>query len=117
MSIDGGSAGTTATLQSAKVQLSADYPVASIPDSAVQLVDDSTEIKRAEFNDGKFQIKITNDVATSVVVNFALNEFVNKVTGKPFILTNDATGDTTGIIPANSNVYSDCQHEQLCHPV
>ncbi len=102
LSIDGGTTGSTATLQSAQVQLNADYPVASIPDSAVQLVDDSTGIKRAEFSDGKFQIKITNGVAANVVVDFALKEFVNKVTGQPFVLTNDATGDITGIVPANS---------------
>ncbi len=101
LSIDGGTVGSTATLQSALVQLSSDYPVASIPDSAVQLVDDSTGIKRAEFSDGKFQIKITNGIATSVVVGFKLNEFVNRLTGQPFILKNDATGDVTGIVPAN----------------
>ena len=102
LSIDGGTTGSTATLQSAKVQLNSDYPVASIPDSAVQLVDDSTEIKRAEFKDGKFQIKVANDIATSIAVDFRLNEFVDRVTGKPFKLTNDANGDTSGIVQGNS---------------
>ena len=102
LSIDGGTTGSTATLQSAKVQLSSNYPVASIPDSAIQLIDDSTKIKRAEFSDGKFQIKITNDIATSIYVDFKLGEFVDKVTGHPFILKNDANGDTSGVIPANS---------------
>ncbi|MGA7161416.1 MAG: hypothetical protein WBZ48_10465 [Bacteroidota bacterium] len=102
LGIDGGSVGSAATLQSAAVQLNADYPVASIPDSAIQLIDDSTKIKRAEFKDGKFQIKIANGVAADVHVNFALSEFVNRITGKPFVLTNDATGDTSGIIAANS---------------
>jgi hypothetical protein len=101
LSIDGGTTGSTATLQSAKVQLSSNYQVANIPDSAVQLIDDSTGIKRAEFSDGKFQIKIANGIATSVVVGFRLNEFVNRVTGQPFMLENDATGDITGIVPAN----------------
>ncbi len=102
LSIDGGSTGSAATLQSAKVQLNSDYPVASIPDSAIQLVDDSTEIKRAEFKDGKFQIIVTNDIATSIAVNFRLSEFVNRVTGAPFVLTNDKNGDTSGIVSANS---------------
>ena len=102
LNIDGGSAGSTATLQSAKVQLSSDYPVASIPDSAIQLVDDSTKIKRAEFKDGKFQITVTNDIATSIAVDFRLNEFVDRVTGAPFRLTKDGNGDTSGIVQANS---------------
>ena len=102
LSIDGGTPSSAATLQSAKVELDSDYPVASIPDSAIQLVDDSTEIKRAEFKDGKFQIKITNDIATSISVDFRLSEFVDKVTGHTFVLTNDANGDTSGIVSANS---------------
>ena len=98
----GGTSGGVATLQSAKVQLTASYPVFNNPDSAVQLIDDSTKIKRAEFSDGGFQVKITNDIATSISVGFALNEFVDRITGVPFKLKNDANGDTTGVVQPNS---------------
>ena len=98
----GGTGGGVATLSSAKVQLTADYPVGSIPDSAVQLIDDSTKIKRAEFKDGKFQIKITNAIATSIVVDFKLSEFVDRVTGAVFKLKDDLTGSISGIIQPNS---------------
>ena len=98
----GGTSGGIATLQKAKVQLSVSYPVFNNPDSAVQLIDDSTKIKRAEFSDGGFQIKITNDISTSISVGFALKEFVDRVTGAPFKLKNDATGDTSGIVGPNS---------------
>lgn len=102
LSIDGGSTGSTATLKRAKVQLNTDYPVSSIPDSAVQLIDDSTKIKRAEFKDGQFKIEITNSIDTKIVVGFALNEFVKRSNGAPFKLKDDITQDTTGVIPAKS---------------
>ena len=102
LSIDGGSPGSTATLKSAKVQLDTDYPVSSIPDSALQIIDDSTKIKRAEFKDGQFKIEITNSIATKIVVGFALNEFVKRTDGQPFKLEDDVTHDTTGVIPAKS---------------
>ncbi|HTR81029.1 MAG TPA: hypothetical protein VMM58_05305 [Bacteroidota bacterium] len=97
-----GTTGPTATLKSAKVELATTYPVYNQPDSAVQLVDDSTKIKRAEFSDGSFQIKIANGIATSIAVDFEVPEFVNRISGAPFVLTDDATGDTSGIIQPNS---------------
>jgi hypothetical protein len=81
---------TNAGLSSAKLQLVGDYPLINVQDS-VQKLDDSTGVFRAEFSGGSFDVKIINDIATSIVVSFTLDEFINKATGKPFKL-NDQNG-------------------------
>ncbi len=81
---------TNAGLSSAKVQLTGDYPLINVQDS-VQKLDDSTGVFRAEFSGGSFDIRIVNDIATSIVVSFALDEFINKATGEHFKL-NDQEG-------------------------
>jgi hypothetical protein len=89
MVVDGGGAGINPTVSKASIQLSTPYDVKNLPDSSVQIVDDSTKIKRAEFKDGQFNISITNDIATRIAVEFHFNEFVDRVTGQPFKLVTD----------------------------
>ena len=101
MSVDGGAPGTNPTMSSAKIQLSTPYDVVNNPDSSVQIVDDSTKIKRAEFSDGKFTVAITNNIPTKIAVEFKLNEFVDRVTGIAFKLKDDVTGIDT-IPPRNT---------------
>lgn len=91
MTIDGGSPGVKPTAREAKIQLNTPYEVKNLPDSSVQIVDDSTKIKRAEFRDGKFTVTITNNIPTRIAVEFKFNEFVDKVTGVAFKLRDDVT--------------------------
>ncbi len=102
MTIDGGGPSTKPTMNSAKIQLNTPYVVQNLPDSSVQIVDDSTKIKRAEFRDGKFTVTITNNIPTRIAVDFKLNEFVDKVSGVAFKLRDDATLSDT--IPARNDV-------------
>lgn len=91
MTIDGGAPLTKPTMSSAKIQLSTPYDVKNLPDSSVQIVDDSTKIKRAEFRDGKFTVTITNNIPTRIAVDFKFKEFVDKVSGVSFKLRDDVT--------------------------
>jgi len=102
MTIDGGGAGVKPTISKAKIQLKVPYPVVSIPDSAIQILDDSTKIKRAEFKDGNFTIRITNNVQTKIAVDFTFKELVDKTTGLPFILKDDLT--QTDTVPAANSL-------------
>ncbi|MDE3058595.1 MAG: hypothetical protein KGJ59_11635, partial [Bacteroidota bacterium] len=74
---------TNAGLSSAKVQLTGNYSLFNVQDS-VQKLDDSTGVFSAEFSGGSFHIRITNDIATDIVVGFKLNEFIDKITKQPF---------------------------------
>ncbi|HTY12362.1 MAG TPA: hypothetical protein VMF88_14970 [Bacteroidota bacterium] len=98
MTVDGGSSGTSPAMDSAKVQLNTPYDVKNLPDSSIQIVDDSTLIKRAEFKDGKFTVSITNNIPTKIAVDFAFQEFVDKTSGVPFVLKDDRTLSDT--VPA-----------------
>ena len=98
MTIDGGGPGVKPSISKAKIQLSTPYDVKNLPDSSVQIVDDSTKIKRAEFSDGSFTVKITNNIPTKIAVDFTFKEFVDKNTGARFQLRDDLTGTDT--VPA-----------------
>jgi hypothetical protein len=93
------------TMSSARVKFDKDQPVDSIPKAAVQIVDDTTgtptKIKRAEFKDGRFRIRITNNIATRIAAFFKLPEFVDRITGAPFQL-NGSVNDTV-FIPARDS--------------
>jgi hypothetical protein len=102
MTIDGGAPLTKPTMSSARIQLSTPYDVKNLPDSSIQIVDDSTKIKRAEFRDGKFTVTITNNIPTRIAVDFKLKEFVDKVTGVAFKLRDDVTLIDT--IPARNAI-------------
>lgn len=91
MTIDGGSAGEKPTMSKATIQLDKPYDVKNLPDSSVQIVDDSTKIKRAEFKDGKFTVTITNNIPTRIAVDFKFKEFVDRITGVGFRLRDDVT--------------------------
>ncbi|HLP16828.1 MAG TPA: hypothetical protein VK470_11250 [Bacteroidota bacterium] len=103
IAIDGGSTGTSATMQSAKVRIDGDYGVAKT-EGSLQVLDDSIYISQAEFNKGGFDLRITNNVAVDVVAGLVLKEVVDKKTGKQFRLREGGTGapQDSVIIPANS---------------
>ena len=108
LAIDGGSPGTEAKLDSASIELTQDRTVQSVEDSSAQL-DDSTEISDAHFTDGRFQIKIVNDIDADVVVAFELKEFVNVHTGQPFKLTQNGVSMDSVVIPAKrtaNNIFT-----------
>jgi len=102
MTIDGGGAGIKPSLSKAKIQLNVPYDVKNLPDSSIQLIDDSTKIKRAEFLDGGFTVRIINNIPTQLAVDFHFQEFVNKVNGLPFVLQDDVTGTDT--VPSANSV-------------
>ncbi len=102
MTIDGGSPGIKPTMSSASIQLSTPYDVKNLPDSSVQIVDDSTKIKRAEFKDGRFTVTITNNIPTRIAVDFKFREFVDKVSGIAFKLRDDVTLIDT--VPAQNQI-------------
>jgi hypothetical protein len=104
-SIDGGSSGTEATLDSAQVELTEDRTVQSVQDSSAQL-DDSTQIKEADFSDGKFEIYIENDVDADVVVAFKLKEFRNIQTGQAFSLEQNGSAADSIVISARGTGHN-----------
>ena len=97
------------SMSSASVAFAKDQPVDSIPKAAVQIVDDTsatpTKIKRAEFRDGSFTIKIVNNIATRIAAYFKLPEFVDVVTGQAFQL-NGTVNDTVFIKGRDSLVQT-----------
>ncbi len=99
MTIDGGSPGVKPTASEAKIQLKDPIDVTNLADSSVQIVDDSTKIKLAEFKDGSFTVTVTNSVPTRIAVDFKLNEFLERaLPHNPFKLRDDATFNDT--VPA-----------------
>ncbi len=96
---------TNAGLNSAKVQLTGDYPLVNVRDS-VQKLDDSTGVFRAEFSGGSFHIKIVNDIATDIVVDFKLDEFIDKATNEPFKLKEGGIGaPSDSVIVSGKSTY------------
>ncbi|MFA6469508.1 MAG: hypothetical protein WCW35_11465 [Bacteroidota bacterium] len=87
-----GTPGTNATLSEAKMRLLQEFvvPVTSITDS-VQQIDDSIQIKTADFKDGQFDIIINNQIPFDVRVGFKLREFVDHSTQQSFKLIDTVT--------------------------
>ena len=78
--------------------------VITVPDSAVQL-DDSIKVKLAKFQSGKMNVRIVNNAALSLTVEFKIAELIDQSTNQPYRLpgTNPTTGYVT-IPPKDSLV-------------
>jgi hypothetical protein len=103
MSIDGGTAGSQPTMSSAQMRLTGDYGQV-LKNGFMQLVDDSTYIKRADFTSGGFNLVITNNVAIDIATGLVVKELVNKSTGQPLRLKVNGTGAEQDevVIPRNT---------------
>jgi hypothetical protein len=96
------------TIQSAFARLSTDFsnfPVATIPDSAVKL-SDSILVKTADFRSGNMRIQLQNEAPLAVVVRFRIDEFIDKRTNSYYKLGDDIgqPGDSLITIDAKSNI-------------
>lgn len=78
--------------------------VITVPDSAV-LLDDSIKVKLAKFQSGGMKVRIINNAALSLTVEFKISELIDKTTNQPYRLpgTNLTTGYVT-IPPKDSLV-------------
>ena len=96
------------TIQSAFARLSTDFsnfPVTTIPDSAVKL-NDSIRVKTADFRAGNIRIQLQNAAPLAVVVRFRIDELIDKRTNSPYKLGDDIgqPGDSLITIDAKSLV-------------
>ncbi len=91
IAIDGGTDGSLSTMRSAKVRVTGTYGQVTNK-GTMQLIGDSTFIKRAEFTGGVFDLIITNSVPIDFIAGLSIMELINKKTGLPFRLKANGTG-------------------------
>jgi hypothetical protein len=90
-------------MSSAKVVVPSNYGTVTNA-GYMQLIDDSTFIKRADFTNGSLDLKISNIVPVDMVAGLTIQELVNKKTGQPFRLKAGETGAEQDevVIPAHT---------------